>query len=79
MDDIVKDYGQRRLLNIDQYLETRGPIPSFGELRTYPRLLHVVDKGSSAIVVRDFVTVDDKDKQVFYNETTVMIRGSRRV
>ncbi|KAH7259806.1 hypothetical protein NW759_002743 [Fusarium solani] len=76
MEDLMLGYDQRMLLHVDQYLEIRSPIPPSGELRTFPKLIQVVDKGRDAMVVQGFTTVTDKNQEVFFNETTVLVRGS---
>ncbi|KAJ4185101.1 hypothetical protein NW755_008544 [Fusarium falciforme] len=76
MEDLMLGYDQRMLLHVDQYLEIRSPIPPSGELRTFPKLIQVVDKGRDAMVVQGFTTVTDKNQEVFLNETTVLVRGS---
>ncbi|KAL3426728.1 peroxisomal hydratase-dehydrogenase-epimerase (short chain dehydrogenase) [Phlyctema vagabunda] len=76
MEDIVKNFSPKMLLHGEQYLEIRAPIPTSGPLNTRVKLVEVVDKGNAAIVVQAFETSDNTGKVVFYNETTVFIRGS---
>ncbi|RSL56474.1 hypothetical protein CEP51_014388 [Fusarium floridanum] len=76
VEDLMLGYDQRTLLHVDQYLEIRSPIPPSGELRTFPKLIQVVDKGRDVMVVQGFTTVTDKNQEVFFNETTVLVRGS---
>ena len=66
------------LLHGEQYLEIKQwPIPTEGTLVTYPGLVDVVDKGNAGIVVQKTTTVDkNTGKEVFYNESTVFVRGS---
>jgi multifunctional beta-oxidation protein len=75
MDDIMTKFDQRLLLHVDQFLEIRAPIPLSGTLSTYPKLVQVVDKGKDVLVVQGFTTVDENNKEIFYNETTVLVRG----
>jgi multifunctional beta-oxidation protein len=75
-EDIVKNFSPKMLLHGEQYLEIRGKIPTHGTLTTYPKLIEVVDKGNAAVVVEGFETKDETGKVIFYNETTVFIRGS---
>ncbi|CAG9942652.1 unnamed protein product [Clonostachys rosea f. rosea IK726] len=75
MSDIMSKYDQRLLLHVDQYLEIHSPISRSGTLTTYPTLIQVVDKGKDVVVVQGFTTVDDKKSKIFYNETTVLVRG----
>lgn len=66
------------LLHGEQYLEIRQhPIPTAAKLVSYPTLVEVVDKGAAGIVVTGSLTKDaNTGKDVFYNESTVFIRGS---
>ncbi|CRK19572.1 hypothetical protein BN1723_014438 [Verticillium longisporum] len=74
MDDIMSKYDLRLLLHVDQFLEIRSPIPLSGVLSTYPKLVQVVDKGKDVLVVQGFTTVDENGNEIFYNETTVLVR-----
>ncbi|KAM0596827.1 hypothetical protein ACHAP1_004536 [Verticillium nonalfalfae] len=74
MDDIMSKYDLRLLLHVDQFLEIRSPIPLSGILSTYPKLVQVVDKGKDVLVVQGFTTVDENGNEIFYNETTVLVR-----
>jgi multifunctional beta-oxidation protein len=78
MDDIVKDFSPMMLLHGEQYMEVRKfPIPTTANTLTYPKLIDVVDKGNAALVVAGFTTKDAKTgEDLFYNESTVFIRGS---
>lgn len=66
------------LLHGEQYLEISSyPIPTSGTLISKPKLLEVVDKGSSAVVKVGTTTIErETGKKVFYNEQTVFLRGS---
>jgi multifunctional beta-oxidation protein len=66
------------LLHGEQYLEILSyPIPTSGTLTSYTKLLEVVDKGNAAIVKSGITTVNkETGKPLFYNESTVFIRGS---
>jgi multifunctional beta-oxidation protein len=78
MDDIVKNFSPMMLLHGEQYMEVRKyPIPTTANTLTYPKLIDVVDKGNAALVVAGFTTKDAKTgEDLFYNESTVFIRGS---
>jgi multifunctional beta-oxidation protein len=78
MEDIVKNFSPMMLLHGEQYMEIRKfPIPTEAKTLTYPKLIDVVDKGNAAIVVAGFTTKDAKTgEDLFYNESTVFIRGS---
>ncbi|KAJ5659249.1 Peroxisomal hydratase-dehydrogenase-epimerase [Penicillium longicatenatum] len=77
-DDIVKNFSPMMLLHGEQYMEVRKyPIPTTVKTLTYPKLIDVVDKGNAALVVSGFTTKDaTTGEDLFYNESTVFIRGS---
>lgn len=75
MENIMTKFDPRLLLHVDQFLEIRAPIPHSGTLSTYPKLVQVVDKGKDVLVVQGFTTVDENNRDIFYNETTVLVRG----
>ncbi|KAI5288673.1 bifunctional hydroxyacyl-CoA dehydrogenase/enoyl-CoA hydratase fox2 [Ascosphaera aggregata] len=77
-DHLVKNFSPMMLLHGEQYLEVhKYPIPTAAETLTYPKLIDVIDKGTAAIVVTGFETKDAKTGElVFYNESTIFIRGS---
>lgn len=76
--DIVPNYSPMMLLHGEQYLEIRkDPIPTSARTITYPKLIDVIDKGAAAVVVVGFTTKDASTKEdLFYNESTMFIRGS---
>ncbi|KAI9799508.1 MAG: bifunctional hydroxyacyl-CoA dehydrogenase/enoyl-CoA hydratase fox2 [Piccolia ochrophora] len=78
LDDLVKNFSPMMLLHGEQYLEIRKyPIPTSAKLVSYPKLVEVVDKGNAAIVVTGTTTKDSATgEDVFYNESSVFIRGS---
>jgi multifunctional beta-oxidation protein len=78
MDDLVKNFSPMMLLHGEQYMEVRKfPIPTAAKTLTYPKLIDVVDKGNAAIVIAGYTTKDAKTgEDLFYNESTVFIRGS---
>ena len=78
IDDVVPNFSPMMLLHGEQYLEIlQYPIPTSGTLVSYPKLLEVVDKGSAAILKSGTTTVNkETGKPIFYNETSVFIRGS---
>ena len=77
-DDIIPNFSPMMLLHGEQYLEIRKfPIPTTAQTLSYPKLVEVVDKKNAAIVVTGTTTKDAKTGQdLFYNETSVFIRGS---
>ncbi|PWY75548.1 putative peroxisomal multifunctional beta-oxidation protein [Aspergillus heteromorphus CBS 117.55] len=78
MDDIVANFSPMMLLHGEQYLEIRKfPIPTAAKTLTFPKLIDVVDKGNAALVVSGYTTKDaNTGEELFYNESTVFIRGS---
>ncbi|CAG8982244.1 hypothetical protein HYALB_00004478 [Hymenoscyphus albidus] len=77
-DDIVPNFSPMMLLHGEQYLEIlQYPVPTAATLHSHVKLLEVVDKGSAAIVKSGITTVNkETGKPLFYNESTVFIRGS---
>ena len=78
MSEILPNFSPMMLLHGEQYLEIRKhPIPTATTLVSYPKLIEVVDKGKSAIVVSGTTTKDvATGEDVFYNESSAVIRGS---
>jgi len=78
MSDLVPNFSPMMLLHGEQYLEIRSfPIPTEATTVSYPKLVEVVDKGNAGIIVSGSTTKDKKTgKDLFYNESTVFIRGS---
>ncbi|KAL4954292.1 hypothetical protein BDW69DRAFT_163475 [Aspergillus filifer] len=78
MGDIVKNFSPMMLLHGEQYMEIRKfPIPTEAKTKTYPKLIDVIDKGAAALVVAGYTTKDvATGEDLFYNESTVFIRGS---
>ncbi|KAF2278815.1 multifunctional beta-oxidation protein-like protein [Westerdykella ornata] len=76
--DIVPNFSPMMLLHGEQYLEIRKfPIPTEAKLVSYPKLVEVVDKGAAGIIVTGTTTKDaNTGEDIFYNESTVFIRGS---
>lgn len=78
MDQILPQFNPMMLLHGEQYLEIRKfPIPTSATLISYPKLIEVVDKGKSAIMVSGTTTKDaNSGEDIFYNEMSAFIRGS---
>ncbi len=76
--NLVPNFSDSRVLHGEHYLEIlKHPIPTMGTLKTYAKVLDVIDKGNAALtttalVTRDAVTNED----IFYNEATFFLRGS---
>lgn len=77
MGDIVPNFSPMMLLHGEQYLEIRKyPIPTATKLVSKGRLLEVVDKGNAAVAKNGITTINaETGEDVFYNETTVFLRG----
>ena len=78
LDEILPNFNPTMLLHGEQFLEIRKfPIPTASTLASFPKLVEVVDKGKSAIVVQGIITKDaNTGEEVFYNEFSFFIRGS---
>lgn len=78
MGDIVPNFSPMMLLHGEQYLEIRKyPIPTEAKTVSYPKLIDVIDKGNAAIVVVGYTTKNAKTgEDLFYNESSMFIRGS---
>ena len=78
MDELVPNFSPMMLLHGEQYLEIRQfPIPTSARTISTPKLIEVLDKGAAAVVVTGTVTRDaDSGQDLFYNESTVFIRGA---
>lgn len=77
-DEIVPNFSPMMLLHGEQYLEIKEyPIPTEASTISYPKLVEVIDKGNAGIVVTGSTTKDkNTGKELFYNESTIFIRGS---
>jgi multifunctional beta-oxidation protein len=77
-DAIVPNFSPMMLLHGEQFLVVRKyPIPTSGRLLSRARLLEVLDKGSAAVVKIGTTTVNaETGEEVFYNESTLFLRGS---
>ncbi|KIW48893.1 peroxisomal hydratase-dehydrogenase-epimerase [Exophiala oligosperma] len=78
MDEVLPNFSPMMLLHGEQYLEIRKfPIPTKAKTLSYPKLIEVVDKGNAGIVVTGITTKDaNTGEDLFYNESTVFVRGS---
>ncbi|KIX02297.1 peroxisomal hydratase-dehydrogenase-epimerase [Rhinocladiella mackenziei CBS 650.93] len=78
MDEIMPNFSPMMLLHGEQYLEIRKfPIPTKARTISYPRLVEVVDKGAACLAVTGITTKDaNTGEDLFYNESTVFVRGS---
>ncbi|KAI8055435.1 hypothetical protein BDF22DRAFT_618267 [Syncephalis plumigaleata] len=75
-DEILPSFNPMLLLHGEQYLEIRGSLATSGKLTQTVRVIDVLDKGKSAVVVIGITSKDEQGNDVFYNESTVFIRGS---
>lgn len=78
IDEVIPNFNPMMLLHGEQYLEIRKfPIPTAATLVSYPKLVEVIDKGKSAIMVSGTTTKNAATgEDVFYNESSAFIRGS---
>ena len=78
INDILPNFSPMMLLHGEQYLEIRKfPIPTNATLVSYPKLVEVIDKGKSAIMVSGSTTKNAASgEDIFYNESSAFIRGS---
>jgi multifunctional beta-oxidation protein len=78
MSDVVPNFSPMMLLHGEQFLEIRKfPIPTEAKLVSYPKLIEVVDKGAAGVIVTGTTTKDaNTGEDIFYNESTVFIRGA---
>ncbi|KAG8531601.1 bifunctional hydroxyacyl-CoA dehydrogenase/enoyl-CoA hydratase fox2 [Bacidia gigantensis] len=76
--DIMPNFSPMMLLHGEQYLEIKKfPIPTAATLVSYPKLVEVLDKGKSAVMITGSSTkVLATGEDVFYNESAVFVRGS---
>lgn len=76
--DLVRNFSDRRALHGEHYLEVlKWPTPTTDTLKTYAKVLDVVDKGKSALTITGLSTRDTTtDQDVFYNEATFFLNGS---
>jgi multifunctional beta-oxidation protein len=78
LNDIVANFSPMMVLHGEQYLEIRKyPIPTAAKTLSYPKLIDVVDKGNAVLVVVGYTTKNAATgEDLFYNESTMFIRGS---
>jgi multifunctional beta-oxidation protein len=78
MDEVVPNFNPMMLLHGEQYLEVKKyPIPTAARTKSYAKLIEVVDKGNAAVLKGGVETVlADTNEPLFYNESTVFLRGS---
>jgi multifunctional beta-oxidation protein len=78
LQNLVPNFSYKMLLHGEQYLEIRKwPIPTSARVRSHPKLVDVTDKGNAAVVVTGATSFDAQTgEELFYNETTLFIRGS---
>ncbi|KAK9236024.1 hypothetical protein V1525DRAFT_408284 [Lipomyces kononenkoae] len=77
--ELVPNFNPMMLLHGEQYLEIKSwPLPtSGGNLVSKAHLIEVLDKGKAACVITGTETRDaETGKPVFYNESTIFLRGS---
>ncbi|KAI9830678.1 MAG: bifunctional hydroxyacyl-CoA dehydrogenase/enoyl-CoA hydratase fox2 [Phylliscum demangeonii] len=76
--DLVPNYSHMMLLHGEQYLEIlQDPLPTRATVRSYPRVIDVIDKRHAALVIVGTRTRDaHTGTDLIYNEHSFFIRGS---
>ncbi|KAL6362141.1 hypothetical protein LRP88_04216 [Fusarium phalaenopsidis] len=76
--ELIPNFSANMVLHGEHFLEIRRhPLPTAGNLVSYPRLIEIVDKGKASIAVIGTTTKDaDTGEDVFYNEFSLFMRGS---
>uniref|UniRef100_T1JMB3 Peroxisomal multifunctional enzyme type 2 n=1 Tax=Strigamia maritima TaxID=126957 RepID=T1JMB3_STRMM len=65
-----------RVLHGEQYLEVYRPIPASATLKSRVKIVDVLDKGSSAVVIIDVDTYDEHDALLCKNQFSIFVVGS---
>ncbi|EON98375.1 putative peroxisomal hydratase-dehydrogenase-epimerase protein [Phaeoacremonium minimum UCRPA7] len=78
LSELVPNFSYKMVLHGEQYLEIRKwPIPTSARVRSLSKVVDVLDKGNAALIVTGTTTVDaETGEDLFYNETTLFVRGS---
>lgn len=69
------DINLAMLLHGEQYLELYRPIPTEGQVTSYPKVAALYDKGKGALIEIEVITKDEKEEPLFLNKFGVFIRG----
>ncbi|XP_054160689.1 peroxisomal multifunctional enzyme type 2-like [Oppia nitens] len=65
-----------KLVHGEQYLQLLKPIPPFGSLKSVPKIIDVLDKGSGALFIIGVNTYDETDSLIFYNQLSLFMIGA---
>ncbi|KAJ9049387.1 hypothetical protein DSO57_1025122 [Entomophthora muscae] len=72
----LPDFNPMKLLHGEQYLELHGPIPTSNTLKVQGKIIEMIDKGKSAIVVMGVDIKDQDNKLLAEAQSTIFIRGA---
>lgn len=74
--EFLPEFNPMKLLHGEQYLELHGPIPTSNTLKVQGRIIEMIDKGKSAIVVMGVDIKDQDNKLLAEAQSTIFIRGA---
>jgi multifunctional beta-oxidation protein len=77
--DYIPNFNPAKLLHGEQYLRILSPgatIPTSATVINQAQLIEVLDKGKAASVTNRVVTKLKNGKELFENQSTVVLRGS---
>jgi len=63
------------LVHGEQFLELKKPPPTSGAITSYPKIAHIYDKGSGAVVVTETLCRDQHGEEMARLESSIFIRG----
>lgn len=63
------------LVHGEQYLEIKHTIPIEGTITSSPRITHIFDKGSGALIVTETISRDEHGIEIALNRSSMFIRG----
>ncbi|KAJ5661532.1 peroxisomal multifunctional beta-oxidation protein [Penicillium maclennaniae] len=78
LETLVPNYSHKMLLHGEHFLEIRKyPIATSGTLVSFSKLQDILDKGKNSVVIVSTLTIDAMTREeLFYNEFSLVIRGS---
>jgi 3-hydroxyacyl-CoA dehydrogenase/3a,7a,12a-trihydroxy-5b-cholest-24-enoyl-CoA hydratase len=63
------------LVHGEQSLELLHPIPPAATITSYPRIAHIYDKGSGALVITETISKDEHGAEIARSRSSMFIRG----
>src|SRR5690606_32392747 len=63
------------LLHGEQYLEIKQPLPTSARITCAPKIAHVYDKGSGALLIADVPCYDEDGGEIAFGQYSMFIRG----